>query len=127
MNFFFDNCLPIKLAEAFRCLDVDVEHLREKHKPGIADVDWMPAVAKTGRIAVTADLRILKRPAEREVRRNCGLRTVFFQAIAELSLWDQAHHLVRAWPIVEKWAKKAKAGECARVNVNGKLEVITDP
>lgn len=125
MKYFFDNCLPLRLARALVALGVECTHLRDRFPGGdIEDVDWMPLVAGEGFVAVTGDDRISRRPAEREARRLCGLRTVFFASLSDLPFWTQVTLIIRVWPEIESWAKKAPAGQCARVTQRGKFEVL---
>lgn len=124
MKYFFDNCLPPRIAAALSALGVDCEHLRDSFPQDVKDVEWMPKVAARGLVAITGDERILKRPAEREARKECGLKTVFFSSIADLQIWPQVLLVMRAWPEIESWAAKARAGQCARVTANAKLEPL---
>jgi hypothetical protein len=120
--------MPVQIGEALKALGVELTHINHTNLPdGCQDVIWMPYAAKNGFVAVTADSRILSRPAERECRRAHGLSTVFFTKIQTFKLWDQAYQIVKAWPEVEKWSRKANVGDCCKVGSNLKAEPIPTP
>lgn len=78
MVFFVDNNLSVNLARAMGHLsDKKVEHLKD-HKDQFAenapDEDWLPWVGQTGRILLTRDLNIAKRPGERKALLDHGIR-----------------------------------------------------
>jgi hypothetical protein len=123
VTFFFDNCLPKRVVEALRALGVDAIHLREKYDGAIKDIDWMPLVANEGWIAVTDDHRIIKNPAERKLRADLKLRTVFLpKGLPSMGFWEQAAWIVKHWEKIEAKAIRLRAGECMIVKMQGNID-----
>lgn len=111
MKFFFDNNLSPKYSAMLRALEVDVVHLREAFPKRTHDDVWMPEVAKEGWVAVTQDRAIERRPHEAEVRRRVGLRMIYLPAaFMKMGLWEQAHFLVKMWPVIANAAEGMRPG-----------------
>lgn len=65
--FFVDNNLSVNLARAMDLLsDAKVEHLQDSFSPNAPDEEWLPWVGQSGRILLTRDLNIGRRPGERK-------------------------------------------------------------
>lgn len=123
MTFFFDNCLPPQIVAALKALGVDVVHLRDELPQKTDDEVWIPHAAQRNYICVTDDHYIRRRPAEREVRRKHGLRSVFLPAgLPRCPLWDQATKVISWWPKIEDWGSRARAGDCILVSIHGRIE-----
>lgn len=111
MKFFFDNNLSPKYPVMLRALEVDVVHLREKFDRRVDDDVWMRQVASEGLVAVTQDRAIERRPHEAEVRRRVGLRMIYLPAaFMKMGLWEQAHFLVKMWPVIATAAEGMRPG-----------------
>lgn len=71
----------------------DVVHPGHEHLPevplGMRDVDWMPAVAARELVVLTRDRRIRTRPAELELYRRLGIRSVWLGGKRDLAPGDQ--------------------------------------
>ena len=78
MVFFVDNNLSVKLARAMGFLsDVQVEHIKDYpdlFPEGTPDEIWLPWVGRSGRILLTRDLNIAKRPGERKAMLDNAIR-----------------------------------------------------
>lgn len=124
MTFFFDNCLSPKVVRALRELGVDAKHLRDELPQNIKDTDWIPLVAAKGWAAVTSDTAISRAPVEVDALVCSGLIVFFMPStFAELDIWAQAHKLFKAWPEIEKIARRAKVGNAYQVSMkNCKVE-----
>jgi hypothetical protein len=69
---------------------------------GMPDVDWIPAVAELGLVAITNNDKIRTNPVEARVAVQCGARIVGLAGkVAQRSTWDRAVLLVRHWQAVE--------------------------
>lgn len=121
LAFFFDNCLSKKIAEALRCVGIDVVHLQDAgFSPDTKDEIWLLRVDKK-RIVVTMDMRILSRPHEVAALRQSGLRVFFLPKSAANKIGlEQLAWLAHVWPEIEKTARVAHPGECYEVRENGK-------
>jgi predicted nuclease of predicted toxin-antitoxin system len=127
-RYFFDNCLAPQLAAMLKALDVDALHIAdvgEELPRDSADIDWMPWVAKSGRVAVTLDNRIATRPHEKKILQETQLRVVFLaKGVANLDFWAQARFLINQWQKIEASVERLKPGRCVRVTMRGSVEDI---
>lgn len=64
-SFVVDRCLPPGLADALRAAGVSAIFLHEEFPQDAEDALWIPAVAASGRVILSADTNIGKRPAEK--------------------------------------------------------------
>ena len=134
MKFFFDNCLPLRLAEALQSLEGSkghtVTHLRDMFDEAISDVEWIRVLAAEGDwIIISGDLRISQNVFERQAWRESGL-TAFFLAKGwtTLPLWEQAWKLIKWWPAIAAQAERIKQGAGFIVPVSGaKLQQLSIP
>jgi hypothetical protein len=134
MNFFFDRCMPRRLAHM---IDVyDIEHTVRHHDDDprfherTEDVDWMRALAEDDPpwVVVSGDLGIIRNSAEREVLREVNL-TFFYltkQWTKNLSFHEFAWRFLKVWPEIVKNADPTSprvfeiaAGKAAKVTLIG--------
>lgn len=69
-----DENLSPRMAEALAALDLPVSHLRSLGHHGVADEEWIAALAERhSRVGIfSSDVRLTRRRAEIEARRNAG-------------------------------------------------------
>jgi hypothetical protein len=132
VKFFIDNCISVRLAKMLRALGAETLHLTEMvgldPDGSTPDIYWMPVVAKDGYIAVTSDARIRSRPAERKLRKELKLGTVFLPTnFASSGLWEQAAKLVKWWPTIAEQVGGLSSGDCLLVSQHGKCEQLRNP
>lgn len=129
MKFFFDNNVPINIAEGLNALEVnnspvDIVHCRERWPPdgAIDDVDWIPKIAAEGRVILTFDKRILKNPLEKKAYQDAEATLIvphnFFY---KKSYCDRVVWLVRRWPKIKKWASQNRQPGAYKIQQNGKI------
>lgn len=125
MNFFFDNNLSEKLAQAMHLLDAEnvVEHLRERFQQDAKDEDWLQYVGERELILVTRDQKITKRTAELLAYRRYDVGA-FILTGKKLGRWQQIKQLICAWEEMGALA----AGTCRpyayQVPPKGKIKPI---
>jgi len=125
MKFFFDNCISPKLARAIHAL-VEPEHqaihLTPRFKANTPDIDWIRELAREqGWIVISGDMRIKKRPQEREVWKQSRLTTFFMADGFENQLaWEQVRWLIDKWPAIQQQAELVIAGSAFIVPKRGK-------
>jgi len=110
MNFFFDRCLPRRLAQIIEIYDTahSIRHHDDdpRFNETTTDVDWMRALALDSPtwIVVSGDLGILRNRAERAVLREANLS--FFsltkQWTKNMPFHEMAWRFLRIWPEIVK-------------------------
>lgn len=99
-----ENMLPVGRALAH--VRADVVHPGHRALPqiplGAKDPDWLLIVGSAGLdlVVVTRDRNIRKKPAEKELFDNNGVRALFLTGSKDMSKWDKFVMLVRpgtAW------------------------------
>jgi hypothetical protein len=77
---------------------------------GIADIDWIPRVARADWVALVRDRRIRTRTAEASAFQDSGLRIVFFGGKRDLRPADQGALFIRHLPRLEREVTKRGRG-----------------
>jgi hypothetical protein len=115
VNFFFDNCISFRIAQALNVLDEhnEIVPLRDKFPANIKDVEWISELAKERDkwVVVSGDSRISRNKAERDAWLEAEL-TAFFWAPGweNLPHWRKAATMVKWWPAITDQARKIAAG-----------------
>jgi len=125
VRFFFDNCLSPRLAKALHALIEprhEVVHLRDRFPQNVSDTEWIAKLAAEGSwVIISGDLRIRKRPQEREVWKAARLTTFFMaKAYVTLDSWEQVRWLIEKWPLIMDQADKVRPGAAFIVPRRGK-------
>jgi predicted nuclease of predicted toxin-antitoxin system len=125
MNFFFDNNLPEKLAQAMRLLDVDVtvEHLKEKFRQDERDEVWLKYVGDERLILVTRDQKIRKRSAELSSYRQHKVGA-FILTGKNLRKWQGIKQLICAWEEMKTLAADARRPFAFQVRPSGRIKPL---
>jgi len=105
-------------------IEDEIFTLREKFKPDTPDITWLDQLGKEGNwIIVSGDLRISKRPQERDVWKASRLPTIFMTDQWSMAQkWEQASLLFRWWPDLKKTAKHLKPGEAIQILFQGNFK-----
>ncbi|MEI2702122.1 MAG: hypothetical protein V9E83_06940 [Baekduia sp.] len=77
---------------------------------GIADPEWMAAVAARDLIVISRDRRIRSRPGEMEMLREAGLRVFFIGGSRDQATWEWLQRVVRLWDRMEEVIDEAGPG-----------------
>jgi hypothetical protein len=122
MTFFLDNMFPPRFSKAFREVDKDVWHLRERFEQDAPDAVWLPELAATSSVLITLDRHIRTRPLEREALSRSGIVALFIGPFfSKNQFWDQFVWLVRHKKGIEDTARGLERGACMLVKQNGKM------
>jgi len=129
VNFFFDNCLPKRLAHAIAILDNahTVRHLQDEYAANAPDLEWLEVLGSNHEWNVISCDAFNKTKEEKEAIRRLARSTfIFAGGYSNLPIWTQAYKIVQRWPEVLKVAEAAKAGHVFRVHLSSrKVEDIT--
>ena len=129
MNFFFDNCLPKRLAHAIKILDNEhkVVHLQDEYAANTPDLKWLNFLGTSHEWNVVSCDAFNKTREEREAVRHLARCTFTFAGgYANLPIWTQAYKIVQRWQQVLNVAAAAKLGQVFRVHLRStKIEDIT--
>lgn len=112
--FYFDECVlgAAKILRREHAFDV----MRPGHPSlselplGIEDTAWMPIVAQLDLIVVTRDLRLKRRPSERMIWREYGLRVVIFGGRDDMRPRDEVAVFLRHLDRINRFAVKEGRG-----------------
>ncbi|MBL8793245.1 MAG: hypothetical protein JNM56_05020 [Planctomycetia bacterium] len=116
MNFFFDRCMPIRIARMVNAYENEhtARHHDEDNRFTITtpDVEWMAALASDVPpwLIISGDGRILKNKVECAILRSTGL--VFFclaKGWMSMKFPDYAWRFIKAWPAIVEHATHSKA------------------
>lgn len=130
MNFFFDNNISPRFAQALNVLSKNhnVTWLREKFERGdIPDAMWMNELSKEGNnwIIISGDVGILKVPHEIEKLLQTGFTFfVLTGSFLEKDYWSQIKRLVAVWPEIIELAKLHPKETIFSVPYTGKIRKI---
>jgi hypothetical protein len=91
---------------------------------GVADPDWIPAVAARGLVVIARDKHIRTRPGELKRLREAGLRVFCIGGKKDLPTWAWLTRLVRHWDEMEEIIRSRGDGPWFYlVNENGVVEL----
>lgn len=79
MKLYLDEGIAPPVARALFALGIDAKHASELGLRGVADVSWIPVVAKEGRIIVTTDKRLRHNRDERAALETARSQVVVLQ------------------------------------------------
>jgi hypothetical protein len=116
MRFFFDRCMPVRLARMVSAYEA--EHTVRHHdddsrfNPRTADTEWIAALAADTPpwVVVSGDARILKNKVERAALESAGLK--FFcmaKGWMNMQLHEYAWKFIKVWPEITEAASRHKA------------------
>ena len=123
MNFFFDNCLPKRLAHAIAILDNahSLKHLQDEYPADTPDLEWLEFLGTHH-----CDAFNKTREEKEAIRRLARSTFIFAGGYANLPIWTQAYKIVQRWPEVLKVAMTSRVGQVFRVHLSScKVEDIT--
>ena len=125
MNFLFDNNLPAPLAEALRLLSKPVTHVRDISDLGPAAPDdlILDYAVKWNYVVVTRDRAMRRTPHFQALIKTKSLGVIFVRTggARQLSGWQIAKLLVKAWDDIETFADGRQRPFLALVQANGRV------
>ena len=127
MKFFFDNTFSRKLVEFIGELSIEenleVKHLRGMFDPGTKDQEWIRKLTLDGDwIVITADTRLARNPATRELLHQSNLTFFIFpKDFSRKNRWEQSWRMIKIWPDIFQNAKKKPSG--AIFNITGSYKI----
>lgn len=78
---------------------------------GMPDIEWIPAAAGLGLVAITNNDKIRTNPIEARVALDCGARIIGLAGkVAQRTTWDRAMLLTRHWQSIENFIEAHPAG-----------------
>ena len=114
MNFFFDRCMPIRLAHMATALEQGMNTVRHhdddpRFNENTKDPDWLRELGKDnlGWIIVSGDSKILKKPIERQALAVANLTFFVMEGKSWLNtkLPDYVWRFFKVWPDIKEEAK----------------------
>jgi hypothetical protein len=106
VTFFLDENMPRRLAEALHeHLGENVTHLYDHFgADGVLDPDVLRLVGSQGWFLVTRDLKIMRRPHEREVIERMGIGAFFLKDSLN-DFCSIVRALIHNWPEMKRYAR----------------------
>jgi hypothetical protein len=116
MNFFFDRCIPVRLAHMAAVLEHGIHTVRyhdddPRFKEDTKDPEWIRVIGEDGLnwIVISGDSKILKNPIERQALSTANL--TFFvmggKAWLNTSINEYVWRFFKVWPDIKNNAKIA--------------------
>ena len=130
MKCFFDNNMPIKLAQTLNLLEgnkgISVAHLREKFPADTPDIVWIQKLREEKDwFIITKDNQIRKRQHERKVWQESHIPIVFLQkAWMNRTFWEMTWRLIKYWPELKKNIEQYNTVENFELSIQGKIVVV---
>ena len=120
MKFFFDHNTPPNFAHALAVLSQrqgvqQVIPLRDKFDIKTQDHEWMSTLSGEGGWCVITHDRFTKGQFEKQAFAEAELITFILSGWCKHQFWDQAHSIVKHWPLILKVATKARPGDVFKV------------
>jgi predicted nuclease of predicted toxin-antitoxin system len=126
MNFFFDNNLSPKLAEAMNLLEQEgnVIHLTKIFPPNTKDEDWLEYIGKKGMILITQDKQIKKRAAELRAFKKYKVGA-FILGGKNPEIWQIVKQVINKWLEIKNLASKTRLPFMFKVPLRGKITQLS--
>lgn len=110
-----DENLPAAMAKSLAALFVgkhEIVHLRERFGAAVQDTEWIGTLNAEGRwVIISADRRITKNKAERQVFKSSKLVGFFFApGLQKAKLTKQMERLMVLWETIETQATLVGGG-----------------
>lgn len=125
MNYLFDNNLPAPLADALRLLSKPVAHVREITELGPAAPDdlILDYAAKWDYAIITRDRAMRRAPHFQALLRAKRIGVFFVRTgnAKQLTAWEIAKLVVRAWDEIERFATRHPLPFLALVQRNARV------
>lgn len=125
MNFLFDNNLAPALAQALRTLGKPVSHVREIAELGAAAPDdlILDHAVQWSHVVITRDRAMRRTPHFKALIRSRRLGVVFVKTgeARQLTAWEIAKLVVRAWDDIERFASLNSPPFIALVQRNARV------
>jgi hypothetical protein len=131
MRFYFDRCVPIRIARMVRGLDGHEHEFRhqdedERFPPEMEDIDWLRGLRADGQplwVVLSGDGRILKKKREREVLDETRLPFFCFdKPWPNTPIYEYAWKFIKVWPRILEAAKQGE-GTIFRVSGGAALNI----
>jgi predicted nuclease of predicted toxin-antitoxin system len=122
VKFFFDNCVSPKLARAINELDSDAEiiHLKDKFPENTEDPVWLKYVGENDYFVITADKKIKKRVAEKEIYKDFKVGVFVIKITSGKGILDITIQLLKNWEAMKEIAQREKKPFMFKVPDRGK-------
>ncbi len=113
MIFIFDENLSHRISAGLNAMEDGssaegnvVLHVAEEYGAGIADEEWLPAVAERGATVITLDLNIRRRQSQWEICQKHGLGVFFFRPPKGNmpKYWDLIAWITKHWGAIRNLA-----------------------
>jgi len=124
MNFFFDNPISQKLAEAMNLLEEGegtVRHLTDLFPGDAKDETWLKYVGEHNLILITRDKKIQKHPMQRmELRRHkIG---AFFLTGKIMTKWQGIRQLISSWEEIKRLNAETNKPYAFQIRLKGRIQ-----
>jgi hypothetical protein len=124
-----DENLSPALAKALSALfagEHEVDHVRARFGPGVADAEWIRRLSDEGHwIVISGDARIARRKAEQIVFRNSRLIGFFLApALNATKVTKQMQRLLALWDDIEVLANRVATGSMYELPIRGKIRQL---
>lgn len=127
MDFYFDENLPIRVANAINALEegeqYNVYHTVITFGHGIKDLDLYPLIKEKNGILVTNDLKMLSRKNEYELIVSTGITVVFINMTRGANFVLKYKTIINKWEEIKNICRKNNHPFMCKIKMRGETEV----
>jgi len=124
-RYYSDRLLARALSALFAG-EHEVDHVRIKFGPGVADAEWIRRLSEEGHwIVISGDVRIARRKAEQVAFRNSRLIGFFLApALNSAKVTKQMQRILALWDDIEVIANRVASGSMYELPIRGKIRQL---
>jgi hypothetical protein len=129
MDFYFDENLPPRVANALNALEEgeedNVYHTQVAFGKGILDPDLYPMLKKANGILITIDLKMLSRKNEYELIKTLGITVIFLCIPRNENFAFKYKAIIDRWEEIKKTCRENKQPFLCKIKMKGQPEILS--
>ena len=127
MDFYFDENLPERVANAINALEegepYNIYHTAVVFSKSIKDPDLIPLIKEKNGILVTNDLKMLSRRNEHELIIATGITVVFINFTKGANFALKYQTIIKKWEEIKKICNNNHHPFLCKIKMKGKTEI----
>jgi hypothetical protein len=128
MDFYFDENLPPRVANALNALEEgemdNVYNIQDAFGKGILDPDLYPLLKKVNGILITIDLKMLSRKNEYGLIKTLGITVIFLCIPKHENFVFKYRTIIDKWEEIKRVCKENKHPFMCKIKMRGVLEIL---
>lgn len=128
MDFYFDENMPVRVANALNELEAgeihNVYHIQSVWEKGIKDPDLFPLIKEKSGIFVTNDLKILSRKNEYELLQSLEITAIFIDFPSGTNFVYKYQKIFKHWEDIKEICTREKHPFLCKFKMRGNPEFL---